>query len=160
MRFVWFFISNVLLGWVFQYVFVAIVMALAFPAAVVSEKFKHIKWLFFTFLPFIVLAELFVILFWDAYLVSKTYHAVNHESVQYVWLYVIVAFLAATAPLRSMASDSDREAQLSGEKPSNNKSLGQIAFILFSAISFLVFYFYPPIMNASFGWFVNWWFSK
>ena len=159
MRFIWFAITNFLMGMIFPYIFSILMMASLLPLTLLDKRVEKIPWYFnpFIFLP--GLLQLFIILWWDAYLAEKTIVTTNHESVQYGWIYVIAAFLSAAAPLRYMAGQEDRMDRQAGEPENPRKTLGQLLYITLSAVGFLVFYFYPPPMHFLYGWFLHWWFG-
>ena len=138
-HFILFAFSMILLGIGFSYIFSLFVGPLVI---VVSKTENKVAIGFFVVVAIFIQA--FLVLFWDAYTLTRSvYYSQTHT-----WLYVGFGFFAAIGPLGYMASK---------ENPQES-NIGSCIYLLLAMVGYWVFYFFPVVMFALYGWFLNWWF--
>ena len=159
MNFVWFALGTLALSLLFVLVFSAVSVALALGLVGVA-KLTDNKAVLYPLGAVAMLISAFVILWWDAYVAARTVLSSSRESVSFPWLYVVVGLLGASSPLWYLAGKERLLDARDREAPSRGKQSSQLIFIALSAIGFLAFYFFPPLMFSTYGWFLDWWFGK
>lgn len=157
MRFILFTFSLFLTGFIFSWLFSLavgpVIMAVGAVGAKENSKLAMPLTIVLMIIGFVI--QLYVILWWDAYVLTKTF-IISYDAT-YRWLYVTTGFICAVGPLGYMAS---KEANMNREAGEQGTGLGTCLFLIICMAGYWVFYFFPSLMLPPYGWFLRWWFGK
>lgn len=159
MRFLYFAITLFLAGFIFTWVYSLAVGPLVMLIGGLGSRFENSRLLMpavFVLLAVGFVIQVFIILWWDAYVVTKT--ILISRQADYPWLYVVFGFIFAVGPLGYMASKEAQMDRAAGD-PGTNKGTGTCLFLTICLTGYFVFYFFPKLMDLPYGWFLSWWFS-
>ena len=156
-----FFVLLAISGFVFMLVYSILnfpVMGLTFLVLKASKNQRQASLLAkILLLPISLFVHLFCVLLWACAVVGKTFATVSSPDVEHPWIYWVIAFFAAPAPIQFMAS-KERQMDIDAEGVPNPRKERVASLWAFTAvIGFLVFAIYPPSMIKLYGWFLNWW---
>lgn len=108
-------------------------------------------------LPLGLFVQLFGVLLWASAVAGKTLVTVNSPAVSHAWLYWVIAFFAAFAPIQYMAAKERRADIVHEGKVNPRKESAAMLWTAVVVVGFLAFALYPPLMVALYGWFLRWW---